>query len=380
MPPKAAVLDKRTLNRTLLERQGLLRRTARPAAEVVEHLVGLQAQEPQNPFVALWSRLDPFDPSEVDRLLLDRATVRTSLMRTTLHLVSADDAVALRPLFAPVLARTLVSQRAFRIGLEGLDLDKVAAFAADRLGAEPMSATKLRPLLGARWPDRDPSVLMMAVRYLVPLVQVPPRGLWRQRRQPILTTLESWLGRPPAEQGDVDALVLRYLAAFGPALTSDVRTWSWLTNLAPVIERLRPTLRTYRDGSGRELLDVPDAPIVSGEAPAPPRFLPEFDNVFLSHADRSRIADLPLDLERYARGTLLVDGFVAAGWRIDRDADTATLRIDAFRDLAADEMAEVMIEADALLRLTSPEAVRREVKVTFTPQGGAKPSTAGRDG
>lgn len=369
MPASPRVLDRRTLNRTLLERQGLLRRTRRPVTDVVEHLVGMQAQEPQNPFVGLWSRLEAFDPTELDNRMLDRKVVRTGLMRTTLHLVTAADALSLRPLFAPVLARTLVSQRAFRIGLEGLDLDEVAAFGAERLAAEPMSATKLRPLLAERWPERDPSVLMMAVRYLVPLVQIPPRGLWRQSRQPILTTMEAWLGRQLAADADVDALLLRYLAAFGPASTADIRTWSWLTDLSSVVRRLRPGLRAFADESGRELLDVPDAPIVDGDEPAPPRFLPEFDNVFLSHAERSRIATMALDLGRYARGTLLVDGFVGAGWRIDRGASAATLRIDPFRRLSPRELDDVLPEAERLLEFVASDAERRDVSVTPVPPG-----------
>ena len=371
MPGPDTVLDRRTLNRTLLERQGLLRRESRPVRDVVEHLVGLQAQEPQNPFVALWNRLDPLDPAELDRLMLDRAIVRTTAMRTTLHLVTADDAISLRPLFAPVLARTLQSQRQFRLGLEGLDLDELAAFGARHLGAEPMSASQLRPMLAERWPDRDPSVLMAGIRYLLPLVQVPPRGLWRRSRQPILTTVEAWLGQAPASDGDVEALVLRYLRAFGPASTADARTWSWLTNLAPVVARIRPNLRTFRDESGRELLDVPDGPIVDRDVPAPPRFLPEFDNVFLSHADRSRIVELPLDLERYARGTLLVDGFIAAGWRILQEQGVAVLQIGTFRDLTDAELSAVEAEAEALLAFVAPDATRREIRRTSTPQRAA---------
>ncbi len=371
MPGPDTVLDRRTLNRTLLERQGLLRRESRPVRDVLEHLVGMQAQEPQNPFVALWNRLDRFDPAELDRLMVDRAVVRTTAMRTTLHLVTANDAIAFRALFAPVLARTLQSQRQFRLGLEGLDLEELAAVGAQHLGAEPMSATQLRPLLAERWPDRDPSVLMAGVRYLLPLVQVPPRGLWRRSRQPILTTVDAWLGRPTASEGDVDALVLRYLRAFGPASTADIRTWSWLTNLAPVVARLRPSLRTFRDESGRELLDVPEGPIVDPDVPAPPRFLPDYDNVFLSHADRSRIADLPLDLQRHARGTLLVDGFIAAGWRIDQEDGVAVLQIATFRDLTDAEVAAVEAEAEALLSFVVPDSNRREIRRTSTPQRAA---------
>lgn len=361
VPP--AVLDHRTLNRTLLERQGLLRRSRRSVRDVLVDLVGMQAQEPQNPFVALWTRLDGFGPAELDRLLLGREAVRTGLMRTTLHLVTTDDALALRPLFAPVLSRVLQSQRAFRLGLEGLDLTAVAAVGSAHLAERPMPASVLRPLLAARFPDRDPAVLMMAVRYLVPIVQVPPRGLWMRSQQPTLTTLSAWAGREPPREGDVEAAILRYLRAFGPASTSDIRTWSWLTGLAPVIARLRPHLRTFRDATGRELLDVPDAPIVDGGEPAPVRFLPEYDNVFLSHADRSRITSLTSEIATWerGRGSLLVDGFGAAGWRLSATNGTAILAIRPFRPLDMAEREAVDLEADALLRFLAADADRRQI-------------------
>ena len=330
-------------------------------ARVLTELVGLQAQEPQNPFVGLWSRIEGFDPAELDRLLLDRAAVRTGLMRTTLHLVMTDDALALQPLFAPVLARTLQSQRQFRIGLEGLDLAEVAAVGAAHLSEQPMAAGALRPLLAARFPDRDPAILMMAIRYLVPIVQVPPRGLWKQSRQPILTTLAAWAGRPPATEGDVEAIVLRYLRAFGPASTSDVRTWSWLTGLAPVIARMRSGLRTYRDVSGRELLDVPDGMIVDGGEPVSVRFLPEYDNFFLSHADRTRITVATPSVEQYDKGTLLVDGFMVGGWRARTDGDGTVLAIRPIRELTAAERADVETEAAALLAFLAEDVDRASI-------------------
>jgi hypothetical protein len=355
------ILDQRSLNRTLLARQGLLRRTRRPVSDVLTDLVGLQAQEPQNPFVGLWSRIDGFDPAELDRLLLDRAAVRTGLMRTTLHLVMTDDALALQPLFAPVLARTLQSQRQFRIGLEGLNLAEVAAAGAAHLSEQPMSAGALRPFLAERFPGRDPAILMMAVRYLVPIVQVPPRGLWKQSRQPILTTLAAWTGRPPATEGDVEALVLRYLGAFGPASTSDLRTWSWLTGLAPVIARMRSGLRTYRDASGRELLDVPDGTIVDGGEPAPVRFLPEYDNTFLSHADRARITLTTPSVEQYDKGSLFVDGFGAGSWRASTNGGATVLVIRPFRALTAAEKADVEKEAQALLAFLAGDPDRASI-------------------
>jgi hypothetical protein len=288
--------------------------------------------------------------------------VRTGLVRTTLHLVGADDALALNPLFAPVLARTLRSQRQFRVGLDGLDLHEVARLATEHLTRDPMTASQLRPILGARWPERDPAHLMMAVRYLVPIVQVPPRGLFRRTRQPTLTTFEAWLGVPPLSLGNVEGLIERYLRAFGPATVSDLRTWSWLTGLAAVVERIRDRLRSYRDDAGRELLDVADGEIIDGGEPAPVRFLPEFDNVFLSHADRSRIVEGPLDLERYARGTLLVDGFVAGGWRVVQSRREARLLVFPARPLDAAERRDVVDEATSLLAFLTPDATSRAIE------------------
>jgi hypothetical protein len=312
-PMSEPVLDRRTLNRTLLARQGLLRREPRGVATTIEHLVGMQSQVPRDPFVALWSRIESFDPAELDRLMTERMAVRTGLMRTTLHLVTAPDAVAMRPLFAPVLARVLQSQRAFRIGLAGLELGELVALASEHLAQRAMTASELRPLLAERWPDRDPAVLMMGVRYLVPIVQVPPRGTWRGTGQPTLATLEAWLGRPEDPRRDIGAVLVRYLAAFGPASVPDMRTWSWLTGLAEVVDGLRGQVRTYRSEGGRELLDLADAALVEGDVPAPPRFLPEYDNLFLSHDDRSRIAGAWYEEDRYSRGKLFVDGLPHRG-------------------------------------------------------------------
>lgn len=358
------VLDRRTLNRTLLARQGLLRREPRAVAGTIEHLVGLQSQVPGDPFVALWSRIEGFDPAELDRLMTERVAVRTGLMRTTLHLVTSSDALVMRPIFAPVLARVLQSQRAFRTGLAGLDLVELATVGAEHLAQRPMTATELRPLLASRWPDRDPRVLMMGVRYLVPIVQVPPRGLWRRTSQPTLSTLEAWLNQPEDPRRDVGEILLRYLGAFGPASVPDMRTWSWLTGLAEAIDGLRGRVRAYRSEGGRELLDLADAPIVDGDEPAPPRFLPEYDNLFLSHDDRSRIAGAWYEEDRYSRGKLFVDGFLTGGWRIETEPRTASrLIVDLFRRLTPEEETAVDAEAEALARFLAPDAARRSVEM-----------------
>lgn len=357
------ILDRRTLNRTLLERQGLLRRERRRVADTVEHLVGMQSQVPSHPFVALWSRLESFDPAELDALMVDRLAVRIGLMRTTIHLVTARDALALASAFADVQARVLQSQRGFREPLAGLDLDEVADLGARLIANEPMTPAALRPLLQERWPDRDATALVAAVRYRVPVVQLPPRGLWRRSMKPTITTLDTWLGGEVPRAAELEAILLRYLRAFGPATVGDMRTWSWITGLRGVVERLRPQLRAYRDESGRELFDVEDGPLVAADVPAPPRFLPEYDNVFLSHEDRSRIAGHWYDEDRLSRGKLLVDGFIVGGWWIEEKRRSSRLFVELFADVSSADRSAVEAEADALLRFMAPDAQDRAVEV-----------------
>jgi hypothetical protein len=179
---------------------------------------------------------------------------------------------------------------------------------------------------------------------------VPPRGVGGTTGPVALTTVQSWLGRDLPEAADPDGAVLRYLAAFGPATVADVAKWSRVTGLRAVVERLRPRLRTFRDEAGRELFDVPGAPFPDPDTPAPPRFLPEFDNVLLSHADRTRItpADsprLPLPAGNGARtGTFLVDGFLRGTWRL---AD-GRVRTEPFTPLRRREAAALDDEAERL--------------------------------
>lgn len=361
------VLTPRALNRALLQRQGLLARSDAPAIDMIEQLVGMQAQEPQNPYLALWSRLDGFDPAELSRLLAERHAVRAQLMRATIHLVSARDCLALHPITQPVLARTFTSP--WGKGLAGADVREVAAAGLELLAKRPRTRAELGALLAPRWPDADPKSLAHAVTFNTALVQVPPRGLWGETGQATWAPVETWLNRELHPNPTTDEVVLRYLAAFGPATVADIRTWSGLTGLREVIERLRPQLRTFRDEQDGELFDLPGAPLPDPDTPAPPRFLPEYDNLVLSHADRSRMFNAlgpggPFPQGR-AIGALLVDGFYGANWKLTEGDGAATLTIDGFEPEPgdeADEVDEILAEGTGLLELLAPGASERRVE------------------
>jgi hypothetical protein len=356
------VLGSRALNRATLERQLLLRRRKLPALDAIERLVGMQAQVPSSPYYGLWSRLHRFRHQELAGLIEGRAAVRIALMRSTLHLVSADDCLTLRPLVQPMLDRDL-GHNAFGRAIEGIDLGELVAATRALLEERPMTTGEVGKKLQQRWPGRDPVALGNAIRNLVPLVQIPPRGVWGASGATRSTTAESWLGRPLGPDASPDEMVLRYLAAFGPATVADVQTWSGLRALNEVLDRMRPQLRAFRDERGRELFDLPHAPRPDPDVPAPPRFLPDYDNVLLSHADRSRIIS---DEDRRAGGigrpTLLVDGTVAATWKIERAGDRATLRISPFRRIARPARADVGEEGQRLLRFAAPEAPHHDVR------------------
>jgi hypothetical protein len=346
----AQVLSKRQLNRALLARQCLLERTRTPALEMVERLVGMQAQVPENPYVALHARIEGFDPQELSAAVADGRAVRAQLLRATIHLVSERDRAAIAPVTGDVLARTFKSQFSRRLPVPG---ETVAAAGRKLLREQPRTRTELAALLGPRWPNADPADLAQAVTYLSPLIQAPPRGEWGGRGQARWALVENHA------EPDVDALLLRYLAAFGPATTADIRTWSGLTGLREAVARVRPRLRAFTDDRGAELLDVEDGPLPDPDTPAPPRFLPEYDNIGLSHADRSRILDgrgpgLPFPRGSWI-GTLLVDGFYRANWRMEG----GTLTIDRFVAAADDPPGtREAIEAEGarLIGLISPGA------------------------
>jgi hypothetical protein len=365
-------LSRRALNRATLARQHLLARVAMPAAGMVEHLVGMQAQVPENPYVALWSRLEGFEASELSDLIEARQAVRGGLMRGTLHLVTDTDYVALEPLMRPVLDRLFRTGSPFGRQIAGVDLRLLLAVGREMLETQPRTRAQLVPLLAARWPDHDASSLAYALTYLLPLVQVTPRGLWRRSGPSAFTTVEAWLGRSVDPEPDLDGLVGRYLAAFGPATVADMRSWSGISGLREVVDRLRPGLVVSRDERGRELFDVPDAQRPDPDTPAPVRFMPEYDNLLLGHADRSRFGDddrvAALFGERpIGLGAILVDGRVQGTWRVERGGSRrepgSTLRIRTVQPLGRADHTATTEEGQRLLEFLAAEATFREVRI-----------------
>jgi hypothetical protein len=353
------VLDRRALNRATLARQHLLDRVRMPAGDMVEHLVGMQAQAPNPPYLGLWTRLDGFRLEELADLVTARRVVRIALMRGTIHLVTARDCRALRAPLQPVLDRAL--RTTYGRALAGVDPAEVAAAGRALVEAEPLTFDAIGRRLADRWPGVAPLALANAVRAGVPLVQVPPRGIWGRSGQAKHTSVEAWLGGPVDPDPAPDAMVPRYLAAFGPASVADMQKWSGLTGLREVVERQRPRLRAFRDGNGRELYDLPDAPRPDPDTPAPVRYLPEFDNLLLSHADRSRVI-APEHRDRMVRAmgrpALLVDGMAAGWWKVDGGA----LEVETIEPLSREAAAAVEREGLELLRFVAPDADNHEVR------------------
>jgi hypothetical protein len=357
----------RALNRALLERQWLLRRQKVPIPRAIEHLIGLQAQAPNSPYIGLWTRLEGFRLDALTRLINERRVVRCAMMRGTLHLVTTRDFLALRPVLQPVLERFLRS--AYGRPLSGLDPQAIAAAGRALLSERPRTVGELGKLLREQWPDRDARALSNVVRSLEPLIHVPPAGTWDSHKPAALTTPELWLDRPLEPASPPDEMLLRYLAAFGPATIQDMAVWSGLTGLAEVLERLRPRLRTFQDEQGRELFDLPDAPRPDPDMPVPPRLLPDFDNVLLSYEDRTRIiADehrkAVFTVNGLIRATVLVDGFVRGTWKLERHRDTATVLIEPFRPLARQVRTALAEEGSQLLTCAAAEARAHDIRFT----------------
>ncbi|MEV0584306.1 winged helix DNA-binding domain-containing protein [Nonomuraea sp. NPDC050310] len=334
-------MDDRTLNRTTLERQLLLRRAPLTPLEAVRHLVALQGQEPNPPYLGLWSRLSAFALEDLTSLLYGKQVVRSSLLRGTQHLTAAEDYLWLRPLMQAPMSRS--RQAAFGRDTRGLDLEEFAGHARELLTGRTLTRPQLGALLTERWPQYDKLALGWSAQALLPLVHTPPNGTWNRKGATPFTLAEEWLGRPVEELPQVERLVTRYLAAFGPATIMDVQAWSGLTRLREVIEAM--PLKRLPGG----LFDLPDAPLADPDTPAPARFLPWFDNLMVAHHDRSRImtaqARRRICVGAIVYPTFLVDGTVGGIW----DMVNGSLVILPFEPLGEDAREELAAEGARLL-------------------------------
>jgi DNA glycosylase AlkZ-like len=341
-------LTQRELNRALLARQLLLERTPLPIPRVLARIAGIQNQNAPNGYIRFWTCVEGFQRDDLTRALQRRSVIQGTLMRETIHLVSRRD----YPLFAAGI-RVAGQEWWRRVNKipAGVDMDAFAARARDFLQGAIRSRAEIEEYLRANehpWPSP------VGLSHWVDLVRVPPAGTWEQRRAHTFALAEDWVGPLEAtEQEGVEHLVRRYLGGFGPASKNDIASWCGLPmrRLDPVLERL--TLRRFRDEAGKQLLDLPRAPLPDPETPAPVRFLPSWDATLLVHARRTGI----LPEKRRARvfntkapqsvSTFLVDGVVAGTWRYEG----GRVRIEPFGRLLGRERKEVEVEAEGLAGL-----------------------------
>ena len=360
-------LTRRDLNRATLARQLLLSRSEGPVLDTVEQLVGLQAQLPAAPFVGLWSRLEAFGRDELRELIEQRHVVRATMMRATLHLVTASDYWLLRP----TLQSALAHQYGTVLGHRTKEIDLPSALeAAQSFFATPHTFSEFREVLERLGAGADIRALAYGVRTHVPLIQVPsPAAAWGYPGSTRFVTAQSWLGRPLPEETSLPELIVRYLAAFGPARAIDIQAWGGFPPLRDELEKLRSELVVFPGERGGELFDLPEAPRPAADVPAPPRFLPEFDNLLLAWKDRSRVI-----AEGHLRRimatpvlmhpTFLLDGFVAGTWKLEGQGEAATLAIEPFAPVSTADRDALVSEGERLARFMDPAAQSVQVTVT----------------
>lgn len=354
------VLRTRELNRALLARQLLLKRSPLSVPKALEQMAGIQNQYAPSAYVRLWSCLRKFALGDLDRLLAQRKVVQGTLMRSTIHLVSARDWWGFAEGIGP--SRQDWWQSTWGKEFPRQDMDTVAAKLARELASRPWPRKELDALLRAHGSNIWGGVW-------VPLIRVPPSGTWERRRADIFQLAAEWIGPSDTDEPrGLEHLLRRYLGGFGPARLPEAADWAGISvaKMKGAAESL--TLRTFRDEQGRELVDLPGAPLPSAETAAPVRFLPTWDAVLLVHARRTQI--LPEAYRSlvfstrtpHSVGTFLVDGSVAGSWRVERTGDRATLFYIPFERLPSAADRELRDEAAALVRFMEPTSASYAVE------------------
>ena len=355
-------LSLRQLNRATLARQLLLKREKVTALEAIERLMGLQSQLPRPPYVGLWTRLEGFERKALLDLYEKRAVVRATSMRGTLHLLTAKDFLQFRAVFTAMLEKSIA--QVLRERAAGLEVGRVCAQAETFLADGPRTFEEIRGHLVSLNPKVNDRALGFAVRCGLHLVQVPGDGTWGFPTDAKFALSKAWLKKPSATDEDAAPLVMRYLAAFGPATVADMQAWSGLKDLGPAFERVRAKLKVFE--GARELFDLPKAPRPDDSVPAPVRFLPDFDNLVLAHAERSRLIDdahRPLVATKNLQilPTVLVDGRVAATWNVKATKTAAVLSVRAFGAVTKAQREEAKVEGARLLEFLERQVKKRDV-------------------
>ncbi|MBV9227737.1 MAG: AlkZ family DNA glycosylase [Chloroflexi bacterium] len=366
------ILTLREMNRATLARQYLLERVSLSPLEIIKRLVALQGQVSNAPYIGLWTRLQAFEHAELTSLLESRQVVRASSLRGTLHIMAAEDYLLMQPILQPALSRNLH----LFARQEGFDMERFCAAIRAYIQEQPRTAVELRAKMEELYPGMGKQHIADSVRMHLALIQPIPAGLWGFTGRPVHIEASAWLGQPLAStEAGLHQLILRYLAAFGPASVQDLQTWSGVSRLKVAIEELRPQLSTFRDEQGRELFDLPDAPRPEADTPAPVRFLPDFDNLLFGHADRRRvIADeyrSTIFVGNSRCTSFLVDGFVCGRWNVERRAASANLVIEPFEPLSPSVKNEVQEEGERLMRWISDDAEKFAIQWSGDPMGGS---------
>jgi hypothetical protein len=354
------VLSTRDLNRALQARQMLLARQDTTPSAALHRLVALQGQMARAPFIGLWARVEAFDPAELRRRIAGRQVVRSTFVRSTLHLTAAEDFLALRPALRANLGREAPLALPGGIKVTPAELEPILDLARAHFAKAPRPFESLREVIEARG-FGDVRVMAFAARILLPLVQASDNSEFGFKAGGEFVLAQAWLGRDLAKP-DRAELVRRYLAAYGPATPADFTAWSGEKGAAALFESLGDELVRYRDEKKRVLFDLKGAPLPGADTPAPPRLLPDFDAAVLGHQDRTRIvppghvAKAVTSKNLLVPPMALVDGFVAATWRLEIKKKTAELAIRAFEPIKPKDRAGLEAEALSLLEVFAPGA------------------------
>jgi hypothetical protein len=360
-------LTDRALNRATLARQMLLERSSMSATSAAEWLIGQQAQQSNDPYIGLWSRLRDFRHEDLTALIVDRTLVRATSFRATLHLHSVDDLLGLRPHLQATLDRMWKSNFGNR-RFGGNDAKAVHRAGVKLLDKGPTTGGQLGKALQEKFPAGDALSKSVLLQVREILIQIPPTRLWGSGHAPILTRAQNWVPAPHRRPLKLADLVRRYLRAYGPASVADMQSWSGLTRLGEVFTEFGDELITFIAEDGRVLYDLPDAPRPSPETPAPPRFLPLYDNVYLGYDNRRRMLN-ESDLKRVNllaefKPAVLVDGVIAAGWAIEAKKGRAVLSIEPYHQLRKSDVRALEKEGEAFLRFMEPDSTDRDIVVT----------------